>query len=188
MNKTIRTLLLFFAISFLIWVTPFLIRILFMDSIIISHSKPNQKMSLDIVSVITEHLNNNNKLSAFYLIFTNNLKVCITNILGGVLLGIGTLINLFINGFYTADVLSNIHSNGTSWNVIIEHTIPHSFEMIGVWFSGALGFFIAKTIFDIMLKNKYPTLIFYKTIASSTLIIVIIIFIAAYIESFISIS
>jgi len=188
MNKTIRILLFCFAISFLIWVTPFLIRILFMDSIIVSHSKPNQKMSSDIVSVIAEHLNNNNKWSAFYLIFTNNLKVCITNILGGVLLGVGTLINLFINGFYTADVLSNIHSNGTSWSVILEHTISHSFEMIGVWLSGALGFFIAKTIFDIMLKNKYPTLTFYKTIAFSILIIILIILIAAYIEAFISIS
>ncbi|MCF6297037.1 MAG: stage II sporulation protein M [Flavobacteriaceae bacterium] len=159
-----------------------------MDTIIVSHSAPTQETGLNIVQEITEHLRNNDKWSAFYLIFTNNLKVSIINIFGGVFFGIGTFVNLFFNGFYTADVFSTIHANGTSWNVIIEHTLPHSFEMIGIWLSGGLGFFIAKTILDMMVKNRYPTTMFYKIIVVGSLISGLIILIAAYIEAFISVT
>lgn len=160
-----------------------------MDSIIVSHTTvPTQETGLNIVQEITEHLKNNDKWSAFYLIFTNNLKVSIINIFGGVFLGIGTFVNLLFNGFYTADVFSTIHANGTSWRKILAHTLPHSFEMIGIWLSGGLGFFIAKNIFDIMIKNKYPTAMFYKIIVFGTLTSSLIILIAAYIEAFISVT
>lgn len=188
MNKMIRVLLFCFVIAFLVWLVPFLVRMLFMNTIIISHSTPNQETGLNIVKQITEHLNNNDKWSAFYLIFTNNLKVSVINIIGGVFLGIGTFVNLLFNGFYTADVFSTVHANGTSWNTILAHTLPHSFEMVGIWLSGGLGFFIAKNIFDIMIKNRYPTAMFYKIIVSGILISGLIILIAAYIEAFVSIS
>lgn len=188
MNNTIRLLLFCCLFSFLFWVTPFLIRILFMDTIIVTNSTHNQGANLSVVSEITEHLNNHDKWSAFHLIFINNLKVCIINIFGGVLFGIGTFVNLFMNGFYTADVFSNIHANGTSWNTILAHTFPHSFEMIGIWLSGGLGFFIAKTIFDMMIKNRYPAAIFYKIIGLGTLTVGLIILVTAYIEAFISIT
>ncbi len=188
MNKITRDLVVCFIISIFIWSIPFFVRILFMDSVLISQTKPSEKISSDIVSIITEKLNNGNKWSAFYLIFSNNLKVCIINILGGILLGIGTLISLFINGFYTADILSNIHNNGNSWSTIFDNTISHSFEMIGIWLSGGLGFLITKSIFNVMIKNKYPTLLFYKTIGITSLLITLIIFVAAFIESFISIN
>ena len=188
MNKMIRIVLFCFVIAFLIWLVPFLIRILFMDAIIVSHSASTQETGLNTVKQITEHLNNNDKWSAFYLIFTNNLKVCIINILGGIFFGVGTFFSLFMNGFYTADAFSNIYANGTSWNTIFAYTLPHSFEMIGIWLSGGLGFFIAKTIFDMMMKNRYPTAIFYKIIGLGTVIVSLIILVAAYIEVFISVT
>lgn len=188
MNKVVRVFLFYSAIAFLIWLVSFLVRLLLMNSLIVSHSASTQETGLNIVKQITEHLNNNDKWSAFYLIFTNNLKVSVINIIGGVFLGIGTFANLLFNGFYTADVFSTVHANGTSWSLILAHTLPHSFEMIGIWISGGLGFFIAKNIFDIMMKNRYPTAMFYKIIVFGTLTSGLIILMAAYIEAFISVS
>ena len=45
------------------------------------------------------------------MIFKNNILGCAINIAGGVFLGLGTIINLFINGFASADIFKNVYDS-----------------------------------------------------------------------------
>jgi len=124
--------------------------------------------SKGIVTDIFKAYSSGNREKAFQLIFINNLKSAIINIFGGISLGVGTFANLAINGFYSADVFCTVHKNGMSWSKIIEYTAPHSFEMIGIWLSGGLGFYIAILLIKVMVKNKYPKSIDFKIILVGT--------------------
>ena len=59
--------------------------------------------------------------------------------------------------------------------------------MIGIWLSGGLGFLFTKSLFNLMFKNEYPSRKFYEISIKTFLLIFIIIFMAAYIECFMSI-
>ena len=187
MNKTTKVLLMYSLFSFFIWIIPFSLKILFSELFQLDQTSFNGGIETKVISSITDKLYNGHKWSAFYLIFYNNLKVCLINVLGGVFLGVGTFINLFVNGLYTADVLTTVNNNGTSWILIFNNTIKHSFEMIGIWLSGGLGFLFTKSLFNLMFKNEYPSRKFYEISIKTFLLIFIIIFMAAYIECFMSI-
>tara|TARA_B100000780_G_C21093309_1_gene440721 strand:- start:117 stop:698 length:582 start_codon:yes stop_codon:yes gene_type:complete len=189
MKKTRKTFIICFIISFLLWFFPFIIRILFIDTIdkLIHSSADEQHTTLNIVAEITEHLNNNDKWSAFCLVFFNNLKVCFINIFGGILLGLGTLVSLIVNGFFAADTFVTLHQNGMSINKILAHTLPHSIELIGIWLSGAIGLNIAKIFIDMMKNDITPTYLTIKFLLLMSLIMTLIILIASYIEIYISI-
>nr|WP_264846631.1 stage II sporulation protein M [Capnocytophaga catalasegens] len=133
-----------------------------------------------------EQAKKGNKYEVFILIFKNNIKGCLINILGGVLLGIVTLFNLLINGFYSAHIFYSVYKAGFSISQIVEKTLPHSFEIIGFMLSGALGFYIAWNIL-LLVKGKNLQVNFYKIIGTGSVIIFIIILCAAYVEAFISI-
>jgi len=66
------------------------------------------------------------------------MQGCILNVLGGGLLGIGTLFNLLLNGFCFADVCCRTYKLGMSITDIFALTLPHSFELIGFWISGSV--------------------------------------------------
>ena len=190
MNKKNRIFFVYFIISILLWFLPFIVRILFIDttnSSVIPELN-QQHTAIDIASEIKDYLLNNDKLSAFCLVFFNNLKVCFINIFGGFLLGLGTISNLVINGFYTADVFATLYENGMSINKILMHTLPHSIELVGIWISGAIGLKIAKIIINMMRNNTIPTYQTIKLLTLSASIMTLIILIAAYIETYISAS
>lgn len=187
-NHGKRTFWSFFLLSVCLWLISFSIPIFFVDSgdigtlsLIIEPKEPKAILE------ITQFLNDGNKFSAFGLIFWNNLKVCIINILGGMFLGIGTFFSLLFNGFYTGSVFAIIHRQGMPWKEIIEYTAPHSIEMIGIWISGGLGFYIALALWNLMMKDKYPRVNFYKVLRIGILISFVLILIAAYIEAYISV-
>jgi len=71
--------------------------------------------------------------------------------------GIVTLINLVVNGFITADTFATIYNNGMEVSKILKYTLPHCFELIGVWFSGAIGFSLVKIIIDFIRTNTTPS-------------------------------
>ena len=187
---SLKKLIWLTIIAFFIWLIPFIIGLSLTTDI--NHSTTstvlnNKEISHSVVNDIFNAYSKNNRTEAFRLIFLNNLKVVIFNIVGGVLLGLGTFINLLQNGFYAANIFSIVHNNGLSWGKIVTFTAPHSIEMLGIWLSGGLGFYIAKAILDFIRNNKYPTDIFYKRIGLGFLVCTLIVLIAAYIEAFISV-
>lgn len=185
-----RTLVICVLLAFLSWGIPFFLT-LFLDfgsHDINMQEDHGQHTKNQVVDDIMTAYSTGDRMTAFRLIFLNNLKVTIINVIGGIFLGIGTIINLLQNGFYTASVFSSIHQNGMSWKDIFAHTAPHSIEMLGIWLSGGLGFFIAKSIFGIMINNSYPSIKFYKTVGIGVIVSGLFILIAAYIEAFISVS
>ena len=113
-------------ISFLIWLLPFIGRIFFIEMPIIEFSDVVQYDS--VISEITESLDQDNYFEAFLLIFKNNILGCTINITGSVFLGLGTIINLFINGFASADIFKNVYDLGFGLNNILKTTAERSEE------------------------------------------------------------
>lgn len=183
--KARRLFLFFLFFSFLFWFVPFMLRLFLINGVEIENN--TQVKCLNVVSDITKCLLKNDRWSAFCLIFSNNLKVCIINIVGGVMLGIVTLINLVVNGFIAADTFATIHNNGMEVSKILKYTLPHCFELLGVWLSGAIGLCIAKVVFNYMKDNKLPTYHSFKFIGKCFIVVVIIILVAAFIEAYVSI-
>jgi stage II sporulation protein M len=176
----------FLLLSFLVWFLPFVLRLFFID--VPEIKKIPSAKSIDIVNLITSHAVENDSWSVFCLIFVNNLKVCIINIAGGILLGISTIFNLIVNGFLAADTFATIYKNGTGVGQILKHTLPHCFEMIGIWLSGAIGFSLAKVIIDYMRGKELPKSDYFRFIGKWTMITVLIILSAAFVEAYVSIS
>ena len=131
-------------IAIIIWLIPFIIRASLpnVNNKVNSSISEKAKISDNVVNEIFGAYSQNNRKEVFKLIFLNNIKVAIINIVGGLFLGLGTFVNLAQNGFYAADVFCSIHKNGMSWSKIIEYTAPHSFEMIGIWLSVGWGFIL----------------------------------------------
>lgn len=128
------------------------------------------------------------KGEAFAVIFKNNIRVCIINGAYGVLFGLGTVINLIFNGFSFADIFANSYKAGLSIESILKVTLPHSFELIGLWLSGAIGFYIAWHIIQFMRGKDILTAKFYKTVGFGSLAVFVIILSAAYVEAYISVN
>ena len=174
----------FLLLSFMLWAIPFFIRLFFIDVPEIKNTSSTK--SLDIVSEITAHAIKNDTWSVFCLILINNLKVCVINIVGGVMLGISTIINLIVNGFLAADTFATVHKNGMGVGKILKHTLPHCFELLGIWLSGAIGLSIAKIIIDYMRGKELPKADYFRFIGKWTTITVLIILLAAFVEAYIS--
>jgi stage II sporulation protein M len=179
-------LLLFFFLSTLIWCLPFFLRLFFIGDLGIVSSVSKTELTPSVFTKITVAYHQNNRFEIFLIIFTTNIKSCIYNILGGVTLGLGTLFNLIFISFTTADMFYNTYVNGIGIVQILKHTLPHSIEFIGIWLSGAIGFFIAKHIIDFMRGKEFPTASFLKFIGKYILITVLIILVAAFIEAYVS--
>ena len=173
-------------ISFLIWLLPFIGRIFFIEMPIIESSATAQYDS--VISEITESLDKDNHFEAFLLIFKNNILGCAINIAGGVFLGLGTIINLFINGFASADIFKNVYDSGFGLHNILKTTLPHSFELIGFWLSGAIGLSIAWELILFMRNQDIFSVKFCKWLVLWLTVVFIIILIAAFVEAYISVT
>jgi len=185
-KKQLKLLSICFFSAFIIWAVLFILRMSIDDS---QHETNISKIdnSTNVLTDVFKAHSTENHNKVFYLIISNNIKVVIINILGGVFLGLGTFVNLAQNGFFAADVFCTVHKRGMSWSKIIEYTAPHSFEMIGIWLSGGIGFYIALLFINMMVKNKYPNSINFKIIIGSIVSIALIITSSAYIEAYVSI-
>jgi len=157
----------------------------------LNHAQPpsnnGQPIPIEITNILNAYLKND-RHTAFTLIFSNNIKVALFNIAGGVFLGVATFINLFVNGYATATTFAAIHQQGMTWSDILKHTLPHSVELIGIWLSGAIGFSIAKKIVLAMRGRVLPSANYYKQMGIYSMATFLIILIAAYIEAYISVN
>lgn len=179
-------------LSFLIWLLPFLIRIVLGN---ISYEQINNvssplqsETSVSIVDKIAHLIKKENRSDVFLLIFKNNIKGCTINIAGGMLLGLGTVVNLSINGFYSSDVFIVSYYSGQTIKQILHVTLPHSFELIGFWLSGAIGLHLAWNIILFIRGKESFTSLFYKKVGMWTAITFLIILAAAFVEAYVSIN
>lgn len=183
-----KTLFLLVILSFLIWLLPFVGRMFFIEVPEMSTELTENHNITKTMDKIVQLLSEKNKQDAFLLIFANNMKGCLLNIVGGVLLGLVTLINLMANGFFMADIFASSYRAGMSIKSILKLTLPHSFELIGFWLSGAIGFYIAWNIILLMQGKEGFNTNFYKNAGVYSLITLLIILAAAYVEVYVSAS
>ncbi|QZE15059.1 stage II sporulation protein M [Halosquirtibacter laminarini] len=188
-NKQLKILSIYVIVAISIWSIPFFLRISINDS---KHNIPSSNISQtsSLSNILTDAFaaySTGNKKELFYIILKNNLTVILINVFGGCLLGLGTFGNLAMNGFGAAHMFCVTNRNGMSWWKIIEYTAPHSIEMIGIWLSGGLGFYIASILIKMMTKNKYPNSLDLKIITMGIFVVMLIISVAAYVEAYISV-
>ena len=183
-----KNFLLCFFVAFICWLMPF-ISSFFLDEYREFPVNEIETMNLteeSVVNTVIEALRKNDNKSAFVIIFQNNLKNCILNILGGVMLGIGTFINIIFNGFVTGNVFDSYYNIEQNIDIILKTTLPHSFELIGFWLSGAIGFYIAWLIICFMRGKENFTPKACIRIGIYSGIVFLIILSAAYVEAFIT--
>ena len=165
----------------ILWIITFVLRF-FIDDNSINNNFSEQNIP-SVILEISESLSINNKKKFFFILLLNNLKVCLYNIVGGVMLGLGTLVTLLINGFIVADTFIGIYKSGMPITDILNHTLPHSFEIIGVWLSGAIGFYIAWNII-LFIRGKESFTSLAKIVYGRLLLLIILV--AAFVEAYIS--
>lgn len=179
-------------IAFILWLMPFLIRFALADACLnintIDSPKWEKKRSNSIENQLVDLFNKEDKCGAFSAIFTNNIKGCFLNISSGALIGIGTILNLATNGFYSADIIKNSLASGMSVKEVLQVTLPHSFELLGFWLSGAIGFAIAWRLILFMRGKEEFTLAFFKQVGLYSAVVFIIILCAAYIEAYVTVN
>ncbi|WP_242386209.1 stage II sporulation protein M [Phocaeicola sartorii] len=182
----------FIKIAFLLWFIPFLIRLFFNISFEETHTSSFQKLEVmensRVESRLMNLINEGDKKGCFFIIFTNNIKGCFLNIAGGSFIGIVTILNLTINGFYSADIIKKSFDNGMTVAQILKVTLPHSFELLGFWLSGAIGLLIAWKLIQFIQGKEEFSLLFFKRIGMYTCIVFVIILSAAYIEAFVTVN
>lgn len=183
-----KTIVMLVAVTISLWIIPFTIRILISDfsfADTLGFTDHEHKPDI-IVSQLFDSFSKNDRYTAFCIIFKNNMKVCLYNIAGGITIGVSTFVNLIVNGFLAADAFVNIYKSGMSVSDIFKYTLPHSFEILGVWLSGMSGFLTAKMLLDFIRLNKIPDVSFYKYLGLGFFLTLCIISIAAYTEAFVS--
>ena len=175
-------------LSFTLWTIPFMLRVFWVEMPNIEAEKVQLLHDLgdNELKETLELISEGDKQGAFINIFTNNIKGCILNILGGVLLGLGPLVSLTLNGFVFADVCVSSYNSGITVPAMLNVTLPHSFELIGVWLSGGIGFYIAWLIICFMRGKESFTMKNIKMIGIYSIVVFLIILSAAYVEAFIT--
>jgi hypothetical protein bfra3_00215 len=126
-----------------------------------------------------------NKEQLFFKIFMNNLYVVIINVIGFISFGVLTLLNTFYNGFVLGFVIKTV-VKVSSLSFILKHLLPHSFEIIGILISSFIGVYLGIKLFSFcFIENKEPIKI--KTISNLLFLSILIIFISAFLETYVSI-
>lgn len=137
---------------------------------------------------IFEALDGNNEIKAFILIASNNLKVAAINIIGGILFGIPILLSMLFNGFAFGSTYGQLYSAGFSLDFMAKYTLPHSFELVAIWWSAMIGFMIARKLILIIRKHQMPTISEYKLLIINILTVCCVIVLAAFVEAFITVN
>lgn len=166
----------------LLWLIPFSIRIC-MGQIYTENQET--KIYNPTIDSIFQACSSGNTFQSFIMIFENNLLCCILNILNGFLLGVGTTVNLAANGFLSADMFVSCNQTMPITD-ILKTTMPHSFEMLGVWLSGGIGFMIAWRIKQLAFNNEVVNMKFVKKMCIYTGIVFLLILCAAFVEAYVS--
>ena len=174
-------------LSIICWIIPFLCRVFFIELPEIPNTNNTQKIASHtemVVNKVLDAYNQGEHKTVFVLIYKNNMRCCFLNAAGGAFLGIGTLLNQIFNGVIFADVSVNTYKSGLDVMTIFKITLPHSFELVGIWLSGAVGFYIAWNIIQVIRGKEGFTIHFYKILIYNSVLIFLIILSAAYVEAY----
>ncbi|WP_297828601.1 stage II sporulation protein M [uncultured Methanobrevibacter sp.] len=175
-----------FLLSFALWTVPFLLRLsVYIEPV------ANDKIGTNTNSVVervVKSIDNSDNTTTFSLIFENNIKGCFLNVFGGVLLSVGTVVNLMFNGFAAADVFRSSYDAGFPLTSILKTTLPHSFELVGFWLSGAIGFMITWQFVRFMRGKEAFSRLILKQIGLLLCVMTVLILGAAYVEAYISVN
>ena len=145
-HLNIKTLLIFTIFSFILWGTGYLIAFVlpFEDIYNSTRSITHKTDIANFSSMDVENLT--------LRIILNNSKSILINITGFFSLGITTVLNLLFNGFMHG------HSIRYSLSCIGNETwvriLPHSFELIGLYLSGAVGFYNTSLLQKILSSRR----------------------------------
>ncbi len=140
-----------------------------------------------VVHKITKALDADNHTKAFILIAKNNLSVSIINVVGGVFFGLPVLCSMLFNGFAFGTTYGQMYSSGITIDFMLKYTLPHSFELVAIWGSAAIGLLIARKLIIIIRNKEFPTSREYKQLVINLVIIAITIVLAAFVEAFITV-
>ena len=178
-----------FGLSIIIWLIPFLFRLMtpshyyYVDTQALE--KAGMTKQLSTMDSLLHYVDNNEREQVFLTIAKNNLKGCFINIAGGCMMGVVSVVNLSFNGFFSAGLIKQTYQQGIPFRRICELTIPHSFELIGFWWSGAIGLYIASQIFKAFRGKETDTKI-YRFVGFGLLMVILIIIAAAFVEAYIT--
>ena len=113
--------------------------------------------------------------------------VVATSILGGLSFGLLTFVNTMFNGFmFGVIVKSFLKSFDTTY--LIEVFGPHSIEFLGIIMACYLGYKVALVFYDFCFKDKKFQSKEIIHILRNTVLCFTIIFIAAYLEAYVTIN
>jgi len=125
----------------------------------------------------------------FPIILTNNLKVIFLMLAGAITFGLSTFINLIYNGFNVGLLIGSIFQTNEPLKVIAGFILPHGiFEIPAMLISAVAGFKIPYevTLYLLDKKEKPITNEDIKEFLKLSLISIILIIIAAFIEVYIT--
>lgn len=170
----------FIVISFLIWMLGFTYGVIFHETI----SKGNSDNS----DYKEKYGFNDSTFNNFTVIFKNNLKGAIALVGGGLLFSSVTILLLLINGFEIANIILNSIDLGFPFFKIVMLFFPHSIEFLGIWMAGGIGLKITILMLRLISDNEKPTQHSLQSLLKYIIVSFAILFVAAIIESTISIN
>ena len=151
----------------------------------------------NLINFIENITANKTPIQLFFVIFFNNLKVNLYVVLFGIFLGIFPFLVLLVNGIaigVISDVFSRmIQAKSCLWIYFVASLLPHGIiEIPAFIISAAMGFRIGKQLILPEIKTgkwkrfRSATEIFKKSMFSYVYIILLLVFAAALIETFVT--
>ncbi|MBE5318714.1 stage II sporulation protein M [Pedobacter sp. MR2016-19] len=181
-----RTFSIFFISSILLWLIPFGLRFAFRENFRVKNDSP--KNFVNTHDKIADAIKAKDLDATFHSILSNNLKVGFINMAGAVIFGIPTCINLMYNGFSLADTVIIALDSGIPLKFLFRSLLaPHIIELIGIWLTASMGLFGAVTFIRFIVWEKVPErgkIISFIYCGAGGLIIIAI---AAWLETYITI-
>lgn len=174
-------------ISFLIWVLFFLIAFFSggNEPSTVKDSKSNRSGGFHQKKA--EDQSPKQRISVESL-FKNNSLVVLGNYVGLGTFGISSVGMLGTNGYIMGIYVKKALLCNFSWATILKLTLPHFLEYLAIWISGAIGlhgFFLG---INLLRGKKLPDARFFILISVAMIICILFIYIAAYLEYYVSMS
>ncbi|MDR2811420.1 MAG: stage II sporulation protein M [Tannerellaceae bacterium] len=121
----------------------------------------------------------------FQNIFINNAGVVLINFAGLFSFGLISCVNVCYNGFVVGDVIKN-GLRVLSSDTILRGILPHSFELVGYFWSALLGIETGLKLFLYVFFQK-PFTCSYKKLMFELVLCILIMLTAAFVEAYVSI-
>lgn len=174
-----KLILTSFAISAVCWIGSFTISFLLLT-----------EKSFEFTSAqhVNLEIDFDNRYESFSKICSNNIKVQLVNFTGLISFGLTSFVNLVYNGLITGAIIKGLVVKSNDVNSIWLSMLPHSFELLGTFLSGAIGlsgFKIGKEVIQNDLRVISSELKGF--ILRAMVIALMVTIVAAYVESFLSV-